>query len=121
MITVGLAASHWPCITDLVVCQSIPWSQMPMGDEYPASGPVIVPRHLYLYLTYMISNGMAIIWLLGGTGMPEEFLAKVAAARYADEQQHLQRLSQLRNEDRARLEKQRLHREKVCHTKSHSF
>jgi len=46
-------------------------------------------------------------------GMPDEFLAKVAAAKQADEMDRLERLSQLRDEDRARLANQRLQREKV--------
>ena len=45
--------------------------------------------------------------------VPDEFLAKVAAARQADEMDRLERLSQLRDEDRARLANQRLQREKV--------
>jgi len=48
-----------------------------------------------------------------GAVIADEFLAKVAAARHADELERLDRLSQLRNEDRARLANQRLHREKV--------
>jgi len=45
--------------------------------------------------------------------MPDEFLEKVAAAKQADEMDRLDRLSQLRDEDRARLANQRLQREKV--------
>lgn len=45
--------------------------------------------------------------------MADDFLAKVAAARHADELGRLERLSQLRNEDRERLANQRLQREKV--------
>ena len=43
----------------------------------------------------------------------QEVLAKAAAARHADEKQRLERLTQLRNEDRARLANHRLRREKV--------
>jgi len=52
--------------------------------------------------------------------MPDEFLEKVAALRQADECERLERLSQLRAEDRARLENQRLRREKVT-TKLHNM
>lgn len=46
-------------------------------------------------------------------GMPEELLAKVAAARHCEAQQRLERLSQLRDEDRARLANHRLRRERL--------
>jgi len=46
-------------------------------------------------------------------GNRDEFQAKVSAARRADEQCRLERLAQLRDEDRTRLANQRLHRERV--------
>ena len=45
--------------------------------------------------------------------MPEELLAKVAVARHCEAQQRLERLAQLRDEDRARLANHRLRRERV--------
>jgi len=43
----------------------------------------------------------------------EELVAKSAAGRQADEHQRMERLAELRDEDRARLANHRLRREKV--------
>ena len=50
--------------------------------------------------------------------MPEEYLAKVAAARHADEQQRVERLNQLRHEDREQLASRRLRRQRVRSTET---